>query len=93
MYLFIYNLKNGNTLISIWPTFYSSFWINTVAKGPNVPDINLKPAQLSYKTVSSSYWNYEVEDELWEKGLIDFKFKIPADREMAVERIDQIRAH
>ena len=60
---------------------------------PDAPDINLKPAQLSRKTVFSSYWNYEVEHELWEKGLIDFKFKIPADREMAMERIDQMRAY
>ena len=54
--------------------------------------MNLKPAQLTRKTVSSSFWNYELEDELRENGLVDFKFRGAADREVAMERIDQVRA-
>ena len=65
---------------------------NTIAKDLDDPDTNLKPAQLNRKTVSSSFWNYELEDELREKGWNDFKFKLPIDREIAMERIDRVRA-
>ena len=71
---------------------YCNIYINAVTNDLNDPDANLKPAQLNRKTVSSSFWNYELEDELREKGWIDFKFKTPADREVAMDKIDQVRA-
>lgn len=49
-------------------------------------------AELHRKTVASSFWNHELEEELREHGWEDFKFHVVEDREKAMDKVDAKRA-
>ena len=51
-----------------------------------------KNAQLHRKSVASSFWNHELEEELYEQGWEDFKFHAVDDREKVMEIVDAKRA-